>query len=79
MVRNATGWVTGMRDRNGTASPAGRTIGSGAGGAPNCGTSESFQPTGGAIDGTPVVGAALPLLVNAGAGTVDEAAAVGPP
>src|SRR3954453_10513635 len=47
MVRKATFWVTGTRERNGTSSPGGRTIGSGAGRGPNCGTSLSFHPIGG--------------------------------
>src|ERR1700754_954290 len=53
MVRKATGWVTGIRDRKGTSSPAGSTIGSGSGAGPKTGTSESFHPIGGGIDGTP--------------------------
>src|SRR5689334_17023479 len=46
MVRNATGRVTGIRDRNGTSSPGGRVIGSGGGAGGKRGTSLSFQPTG---------------------------------
>jgi hypothetical protein len=53
MVRKATGWVTGTRERKGTSSPGGSTIGSGGGAGPKSGTSESFHPIGGGIDGRP--------------------------
>src|SRR3954471_3503566 len=59
MVRKATGWVTGIRERKGTLSPGGRVIGSADGAGGNDGMSLSFQPTGapraGAEVGMPAV------------------------
>ncbi len=61
MVRKATFWVTGIRERNAAWSPGGRTTGSGGGGGPNTGMSESFHPIGSGIFGpgrvVPAVGA----------------------
>src|SRR5688572_26496961 len=62
MVRNATGWVTGMRDSTGIRPPGASVIGSGAGGGGNRGMSLSRHPTGGSRtapgEGTPVGGGA---------------------
>src|SRR5690349_19205648 len=80
---NATGRVTGTRERYGTLPPAGRVIGSAAGAGGNLGISLSRQPTGSpvpaAVPAEPSADAAEPFVVvperSAGSVTGTDAAA----